>query len=266
MRTAYLRIAETLEALDAPTDDAPPRLDVLAETEEDSGWCARLTRLDPEYTYMRIFCVEEATEPGEGPLVYKRYSLPKAGVYQVHAPQIIAPEEFVFLRHDGTSIETITESRAQEILRGVASVTFADVETACMHHDWPQAMRAALNLTDAEERRAAISFIWERRDELEASGWVALEGTERQRRWAAIVRDRAAVRLTDMRHEILVRIEDHEDADRQTIQALLDDLTDITRAAQRVRTERRAAYWISQRFELEAPTDRFLFALIRDDA
>lgn len=259
--TDTLHIDEGL-TYEVDPDAEHPTVTVLAEEDDLSGWAARLTGLDPAHGYARLFLAEQSHTPGptEG-LVFKRYALRRDGLYQIDTPRF-AQAEHVFVRRAGPRLERVDEAHVQARLRGDSPMTMLDVEVACMHGLWEDARRAALHLEPEGERQRAALYIEEARGARGESGWAQLEGSDHQRRWANVIRARAAAQLTTLHDECFVRLRDLQHAGQEPPHALLDTLTAIAQASARLHSEREAAFYIRQRHQLEGDDEHLLFALI----
>lgn len=257
---------DALEITDAITraqaDGAHPVVEVLTPDELASGWAARLTGLDPEHGWARVFLSPTHEEPGpaEG-LVRRRYELRRQALYQIHAPRLEAPDELILVRREGDALEIVEEEQAREALRQRRPAQMAEVEVAIAHQRWAEALKFAIHLPEPHQRAEALALIEQARSAQGRGGWVILEGSERQRRWAGAIRDRAAHRLSRIDDEVWRALADAEAEGERPRRALMERAQALAQASARLRTEPDAGFYVRQRHELEADEERFLYAL-----
>ena len=256
-------------------DDASklPRVSVLTPDDDVSGWAARLRGLDLDYDFRRVFLAEEVKASPHPGMVLKHYDLSRDGFYQIHTP-LLEPrdvQEFLFLRKLGDGIEVLEREVVVQMLRGASRYTMLDVEAACGSERWRDAFVAAMHLEGAEDRAHAMQEIRSARLARAPGGWHPLEGTERQVRWAGVIRERSARMMTELMDEFFMGLGGGSDGvtsvDRLDLdQAKLERFTRLTRANSRLRGECDAQYWITQRHELELGGERLLEALIEGES
>lgn len=234
------------------------QLEVLCASDEASGWASRLTGLDADYEFVRVFLAEasvrEATLQG---LVHRRYLLRRPGFYQCHSPLLGESQEFVFLQLAQGRAQCIPREVVMASLRARSGYTLAHVEAACGGERWRDALVAALHLEGARERAAAMQEIRTARQAREQGSWCGLCGSERQQRWGLLVRERAARRLT----ELFDGFYEGASEEGAMSQARVERYERLSLASGVLRREPDAQFYITQRFELESDEEAFLAAL-----
>ncbi|MEC9398790.1 MAG: hypothetical protein VYE40_02690 [Myxococcota bacterium] len=261
----WLKIEDRFEWSDVEDDASAPRVSVLTPDDDASGWAARLRGLDPDYDFRRVFLAEEVEASSHPGMVLKHYTLGRDGFYQVHTPLLEVVREFVFVRKLGEQLEVLEKDVVCQMLRGESRYTMLDVEAACGSERWRDAFVAAMHLEDAQQRAHAMQEIRSARLARAPSGWNPLEGTERQVRWAGVIRESSARMMTELMDLFFQELEGPGDLSRLD-QANLERFTRLTRANTRLRAECDAQYWITQRHELELGGERLLEALIEGES
>ena len=260
----WLKIEDRLEWSD-DAESSAPRVSVLTPDDDASGWAARLRGLDPDYDFRRVFLAEEVETSSHPGMVIKHYTLSRDGFYQVHSPRLEVVREFVYVRKLGEQLEVLEKDIVCQMLRGESRYTMLDVEAACGGERWRDAFVAAMHLEDAQQRAHAMQEIRSARLARAPSGWNPLEGTERQVRWAGVIRESSARMMTELMDAFFQELEGPGDLNRLD-QAQLERFTRLTRANTRLRAECDAQYWITQRHELELGGERLLEALIEGES
>lgn len=253
----HWRISERRDALQEAPHPTGCTIEVLAQADDDtSGWCARLLGVDPASGFARHFMAEEAIFAEALGLCWRRYHLTREGGYQIDVPLYDAGES-LFFWWDGEAVSWQEEGAMRELLRRGRPSSWAQVEAACLHEQWEEAERAALNLPNVARREEALSLVRERREEASRGRLPTLTGSARQQQWAMLVRARALVRLGPLQERAEIALMDAPDS-----AAARRRVEEVRRAMRRLREERAASYWIAHRDELEDDEARFLATLI----
>ena len=227
--------------------------EIAVSCEEDeygdpAGWVARLVGARHGGDWARVFLMPSSRRREGGRGWVMRWRLDLKGVYQIARG---ATERSCWHLGASGSPERLDDESALKRVRSRVGASREEVEVACLHGRWEEALDRAWMIFDERERACALTSVWEARYSHSERGLPRLEGSARQRQWAELLRDEALGRLVALGGPTSA-----PDAERLNLCAA---------ATEALYARRSASAWIARRAELKSGEEAIFFGALLGD-